>query len=344
MGVLLLLKLVNKIRSLKYIQFIILIAFPLISLSACKDVKVRVLYINSYHVGYKPSDEILKGITNNLPSSNYELKVVYIDSKRQTSDKYLSERIDSIRKIITVFNPQLLIASDDYAVKYLIKPYYDRSDIPVVFCGVNWSADQYSLNRSHITGMVEVLPLKESIKFLKTYYPTAKTIAVISENSLSEQRNRILLDTLYYNLGLVPSYFFANDIDEWKKMLVKANQEADIIYFPTNGAIKNWNDNEAVIFIEQTLRKPVFTCDDFMMDFCVLGFTKVPIEQGEWAAATAKLIINGTSPMEIPISHNTKSARWLNEKMAHLIDFSPDTAWLTSARIINQTLPEIVKH
>jgi len=160
-------KLVYKINYLKLKSIILLAAFFIIALISCYQHKDRILYINSYHKGYKPSDAITKGIIDNLPGKEFDLEVLYIDSKRQTSDEYLFEKIDSIRRFINYYKPQVLIVSDDYAVKYLVKPFYDKSDMPIVFCGVNWSADQYNLSMSHITGMLEVLPLRELLVFMQ---------------------------------------------------------------------------------------------------------------------------------------------------------------------------------
>ena len=37
----------------------------------------------------------------------------------------------------------------------------------VVFCGVNWSAQQYGLPTSNVTGIIEVLPMKENLQQIK---------------------------------------------------------------------------------------------------------------------------------------------------------------------------------
>ena len=325
-------KLVYKINYLKLKSIILLAAFFIIALISCYQHKDRILYINSYHKGYKPSDAITKGIIDNLPGKEFDLEVLYIDSKRQTSDEYLFEKIDSIRRFISYYKPQVLIVSDDYAVKYLVKPFYDKSDMPIVFCGVNWSAEQYNLSMSHITGMLEVLPLREVLVFINMYYPGAKKLTVLSENSLSEKNNIRLLDTLYINAGFKTSYLLAEDFDNWKRMFLKANEESDIIYLTTNGAIKGWNDLEAQKFIEANIKKPLFTCDDFMMPYCVFGFTKVPIEQGIYAAETAKKILKGLSPSHIPLERNKQTETWFNPKLAQIIGFAPDSLWISNSR------------
>ncbi len=314
---------------------LILTTFSINVMISCQSIRNRVVYVNSYHSGYKPSDEIMRGIRETLTSDKFDLQILFIDSKRQTSLERLSEKIDSARNFILDFKPDVLIVSDDYAVKYLVNPFFNQFDIPIVFCGVNWSAEQYNLSPSHITGMIEVLPLHEAIRFIKGFYPTTEKLAVLSEKSLSELNNTKLLDTLYKNLGMKPEYFLADNFEDWKKMFVMANDQADIIYLPTNGAIKDWDESMAIKFVKENIRKPVFTCDDFMMDYCVFGFTKIPIEQGIFAAETAKNILHGTSPAKIPIKRNKQTETWYNKKLAQIIGFSPDSSWLETAKLMN---------
>lgn len=303
-------------------------------LAGCADTdRQEVVFVNSYHAGYKPSDEITIGIKESLSSGEYDLKVFYLDSKRK-SEKSLKQITDSINEVVSGLNPDLLIVSDDYAVKYLAEPFLKDSRAPVVFCGVNWSADQYELPGDRVTGMLEVLPLKESLLFVKSHYPEASRIAILSENSLSEQNNTILLDSLYKNAGFEPVYLMADDFAKWKSAFISANMTEDVIYLPTNGSIKGWNDVEARKFVTENIKKPVFTCDDFMMDYCVFGFTKVPREQGTWAAVTAMQILAGKSPSEIPVSRNSQKIIWFNEVNAGKIDFSPDPLWIKEAHLI----------
>lgn len=303
-------------------------------LLSCKPEEKRVAFINSYHRGYPPADEISNAIQTRLDSSGYILFTWYIDSKRIVSQDLLSVKIDSIRKELEVFDPDIIIAADDYAVKHLIKPWYsDETAPPVVFCGVNWSAAEYDLKSPLITGILEVLPLHESLRFLKTYYPDANKLAVVSENSLSEQKNTVLLDTLYSNLGFVTEYFLADTYEEWKKLFLKADNEADIIYLPTNGSVRGWNEDEAKAFVAGNIHKPVFTCDDFMMPFCMAGFTKVASEQGEWAAETAVAVLEGKRPSDIPFSVNKKIRTWFNPELAGKIGFSPDTEWIRKTSV-----------
>jgi ABC-type uncharacterized transport system substrate-binding protein len=283
-----------------------------------------VLYVNSYHDGYPPSDEVMEALIESLPADSFDVKIMFLNSKLQSSNHSIRVKADSVLEMIGVFKPNVLAISDDNAMKYLVEPYAANLKIPVVFCGINWSADQYRFSKSQVTGMLEVLPLKSAIQALKEIYPQSKTIAVISENSLSEKNNTTLLDTLYRNAGLLPEYYLVDSFPSWKKAFLEASAKSDLIYLPTNGAIKGWNDDEAKDFVFARITKPVFTCDEFMMPYCVTGFTKIPAEQGQWVAQTIKKILGGAKISDIPQSRNVGSKIFVNHKLAGKIGLETD--------------------
>ncbi|MET0091373.1 MAG: ABC transporter substrate binding protein [Candidatus Thiodiazotropha sp.] len=55
------------------------------------------------------------------------------------------------------------------------------------------------------------------------------------------------------------------------------------------------------------------TNHEWMMPYTILGFTKIPEEQGEWAAQVVKTVLNGTSPADIPVVSNRKWEIWIND-------------------------------
>jgi ABC-type uncharacterized transport system substrate-binding protein len=54
------------------------------------------------------------------------------------------------------------------------------------------------------------------------------------------------------------------------------------------------------------------TNHEWMMPYAMLGLTKVPEEQGEWAAKPALYILEGGEPGSIPIVPNRKRDFWMN--------------------------------
>lgn len=302
-----------------FFAIMVTVVCNLVFTSSCSNShEKKILYVNSYHDGYPPSDDIREGIMQVLEDEAVSLEIFYLDTKKNP-DLVHVKVTEALEKIETC-SPDLIIASDDNAVKYLVEPHFHVSELPVVFCGVNWSADKYVLGEN-VTGMLEVLPLRKCIQTIKDLNPDLRRISVLSENSQSERNNRELLDTLYRNLGLKVQYCLVDDFESWMDAYKELSVSSDLIYMPTNGAIRNWDRDEAMNFVKNNLSVPTITCDSFMMNYCVFGITKVAREQGEWAAGTALEILNGKSPSDIPLARNSQIKAYLNRELANVIGF-----------------------
>jgi gluconate transporter len=281
----------------------------------------RVFYLNSYHQGYASSDDAMAAIREILGREGIALQVEFMDAKHHPSEPELRRRAEEVLGSIRRFKPNLLIASDDDAVKYVLAPYYRNGPIPAVFCGVNWSAKQYELPTSNVTGMLEVVPIEETLRQIQQMRPSTRRLCVLSENSTSERSNRELLDPKYKSLGLDPQYVLVDDFAEWKRAFVAAQRDSDVVYLPTNGAIRGWDAAGATEWVRQNIRKPVVTCDDFMMPYAVFGLTKVAREQGEFAARAALEILGGKRPGDIPMVPNQQTRCFVNPELAGRIGF-----------------------
>ncbi|MEN8131191.1 MAG: hypothetical protein ABFS45_13570, partial [Pseudomonadota bacterium] len=62
------------------------------------------------------------------------------------------------------------------------------------------------------------------------------------------------------------------------------------------------------------------TNHQWMMPVTLLGFTKIPEEQGEWAGKVALSILHGKTAGEIPIVPNRKWDLWANEQLLDTAD------------------------
>ncbi len=141
------------------------------------------------------------------------------------------------------------------------------------------------------------------------------------------------MDTLLSPIGIKVTQELVDDFEGWKSVFIDGNKNFDVIYLQTRGAIKNWDHDEALRIIDQHIKVPLVTCEDFMMPYAVFGLTQVSKEQGMWAAETAKRILQGTNPSDIPISKNQMTKVWINTSLAGKINFMPDEALLSNARI-----------
>ena len=298
--------------------------------------KKKIVYINSYHRGHPSSDEIMDAIIGYFPKDSFNVTSFFMDTKRNSSQDYIVNKANQLYDSISKINPEILIVSDDNAVKYIIQPNLDKLSIPVVFCGVNGSDREYDLPADKVTGMIEILPVAETIMTLRPYYPSMKKLLVLTENTTTSNKEKELLDTLFNRVGVSATYALVDDFETWKSTFEEANQKFDIVYIVTHGAIKGWDHEEAVQFVDQHIQIPVITCEDFMMPYAVFGMTKVAMEQGIWAAETAKKIMNGSKPNDFPVIRNKLSTTWLNTSLAQKISFYPDTSLLGNFRIVDQ--------
>ncbi len=297
--------------------------------------KKKVVYVNSYHKGFPPSDQITEGVFEKLPKDSFDIITYFMDTKRNPSTEYIKDRAVMILDSIHSEHPDLLIASDDNAIKYLVAPNFHDNPLPIVFCGVNWTADQYDLSHLNITGILELLPVKESLLSLQSYYPTMQKLLVLNENTTTSRKTKPLLDDLLSGIGFTVQQALVDDFAGWISAFIDGNENFDVIYLQTRGAIKNWDHEEAVRIINQHMRIPLFTCEDFMMPYAMFGRTQISKEQGLWAAETAKKILQGTVPSEIPISKNRMSTVWINNRLAEKVNFIPNGALLSQASIVD---------
>jgi ABC-type uncharacterized transport system substrate-binding protein len=281
-----------------------------------------VFHLDSYHQGYEWSDGIDEAIRATL-AGHATLKTFYMDTKRQGTPTQVQKAAEAALAAIRTAQPDIIIASDDPAVKYVIVPYFKNGPTPVVFCGVNWSAEPYGLPTPQVTGMIEVSPILEALDLVRKRYPSTHRLGILTEHTLTEDTERAWLEPKYRSLGFDVTYAMVADFATWKQEFRRLSDQADVVFLPTNGAIQGWNDAEAQAFVEQNIRKPVVTVIDFMMPYAVFALTKIAQEQGQWAAETALAILSGKRPGDITVVRNRRRQAWFNPVLAEKIGFEP---------------------
>ena len=311
-----------------------MLALTFYSCSNKDSEKKKVVYVNSYHRGFPPSDQITRGVTENLSPDSIELYAFFMDTKRNPEESYIVNRAEEIRDSILRIKPDILIVSDDNALKYLALPYFKESPFPIVFCGINWSIEQYDLRGYTVTGVLEILPIAELVEMLKPYYPEMRKLLVLNENTTTSRKTKPILDTLLASRGMAVTQELVDNFEQWKSVFAEANQVYDIIYLQTRGAIKGWDHDEALKLIDEQLKIPLITCEEFMMPYAVVGLTQLSEEQGRKAAEICRLILNGKTAGEIPVVRNNQSQVWLNTRLADKIRFTPDTSLVKQALTI----------
>ena len=286
--------------------------------------KSKILFVDSYHAGYEWSDGITNGILNALnvqmngdnaldhSASAVELKILRMDTKRNTSEEFCQQAALKAKADIEAWQPNVIIASDDNASKYLIAPYFKETETPVVFCGVNWDASEYGFPARNVTGMLEVELLPQLLEALQKY-AKGNRIGYIASDHLT---NRKQVANFEKTFDLTMNAKFVNSYEEWQNAFTALQDESDLVLLGVAANLSGWDNEQVIQFVETATRIPSGCFDPWMAPLALIGYTKIPEEQGEWAAQTALQILDGASPADIPVVMNTKGQIYLNMRLA----------------------------
>jgi ABC-type uncharacterized transport system substrate-binding protein len=299
----------------------------LLMMATAASASQKVLYIDSYHKGYEWSDGITRGIKSVLDGKDIELRVFRMDTKRNTSEDFKKEAARKAVDLIKTFSPDVVIASDDNASKYIIQPFYNNADLPFVFCGVNNNASKYGFPYRNVTGMLEVSPVAKLIYSLKHFNRVVK-VGYLASDTMTER-----MDGEFYQEEIEVEYIqrYAKNMDAWVSEYRSLQDEVDILIIGNNAGINDWNDAAAMRVIRNNTRIPTGCVLDWLIKYAFLGYTKIAEEQGEWSANAALKILDGTSPESIPITKNRNGNLIINTKIAKALGATVPRSYLKKA-------------
>lgn len=272
------------------------------------------LYVSSYHAGYEWNDGIERGIERVL-SGKCELDRFYMDTHRDRSDGHAARAALAAREHIEQTRPDVVIACDDAASKYLVMPYYRDVALPFVFCGINGTVEPYGYPYANTTGMIEISPIKPLMReVMLALGVRARRGVYLGPEIISQHKEFELNRKIYAAEGIVIEPLLVKDMDEWERGFARA-QGADFVIMGNNGGIPDWDAQRAYQAVLEHSRTLTVTNYDWMVHFAMLSMTKLPEEQGEWAAETALRILAGEPVANIPIVPNRRMNIFLNEEL-----------------------------
>lgn len=309
------------------LQVILIVLFSLLthSFSVAEESKKQLLFVNSYHTGYKWSDDIERGLlkalnitvredgTHDTSRSSVDIKIFRMNTKINKSENSKKQAAITAKKLIEEWQPDIVVASDDNASRYLLAPYYKNSDLPFVFCGVNWDASSYGFPTSNITGMIEVGPIHELVDLLHNY-TKGHRISYIGANNPSTVKNKERLEKVLgekFHSGKLVGNF-----KEWQQAYIYLQESTDMLIWLSPIGIRNWEDKKAISHIFKHTKIPTGATGDNNITYSLLGKVKIAEEQGWWSGKTALKILSGTSPSDIPVTNNKQSQLYLNMDLA----------------------------
>ncbi len=293
----------------------------------------KVVWVDSYHKGYAWSDGVERGIRKGLAGKNIELVIHRMDTKRKSCDNYCQQAGLQAKKVLDQIKPDLVIATDDNAQKFLVVPYLKDTDLPVVFSGVNWDAEEYGYPSKNITGMVEIDHIGELVALMEKD-AKGNRIGYLSTNVPTARKNADAINRLFFENQM--QLYMVSTFDAFKQQFLRAQEEVDMLIIYNDAGIKGWDDMAAETFLAQHTRIPTCSTMDFMNRFSVYTNSKSPDEQGEYAATVAVQILAGKKPDAFPLVRNKKSHLTVNLKMAKAAGIVVPLPVLKTAEILGK--------
>ena len=168
------------------VLILLLTLAPLSSSLASASQSIHILYINSYHAGYKWSDDIEAGLRERLCSAgiDFTLYIEFMDTKRPVAKNAMDLFRQTLEAKYSQIDLRLIIASDDTAFTF-VKEHRGNlfGDIPVVFCGVNYIAPSALEGFTNVTGVNESADIKGTLEMILALHEEVHTILFINDNT-----------------------------------------------------------------------------------------------------------------------------------------------------------------
>lgn len=268
------------------------------------------VYIASYNLRnpwQKGTEEGLRPGINQL----CDFKVFYMNSKRVHSPNKLKAIGLKAKQFIEQHHPDIILFSDDNAIHYVLKPYFQNSSVPTLFCGLNDNSTHYHFTSKLLTGMVEITHFKSIADQVNQIFRRPVQGAYLGGTGTSEEAHmtqihqRLKFDT-----------FESKTNAEWFKNLknIENNPNYQYILIGNTSSIPHWDAPKAKRLLSKPSAQLHVTYVDFMMPYADVGITKSAQEQGNWLYQLTQAIFSGIPVQNIPIVSNRTFNYWYNEQ------------------------------
>ncbi len=214
---------------------IIFIIFSILFLYFIISKTPKILILHSYNSEYIWTSIVDKSLRSELKKQQgRRVKFFYMNSKYV----YNKATEVSAQKVVEQYDPDLIIAFDDNAQKFLSR-YYLNSGIKIIFAGVNGGVEQYNyINNKNVTGIFERKPITGILFILRqlNYHHDKhhrKGLMLLVDSSNSSKKDAEFLKSKDWK-----EFKFTSEIavtfDDWKKQILNIKKR-DIDFLLLSG-------------------------------------------------------------------------------------------------------------
>nr|MBF0223065.1 hypothetical protein [Desulfobulbaceae bacterium] len=295
----------SQIRTLAILLLSICSLLTSPTTTSAKQQPPHILLLNSYHEGYKGTDDIVRGfravIEEAFPDAT--IKTEYLDSKYYSGAEYDETLHQLLSSKFKNHHFELIVAADDYAFNIVEKYYEDLfPQRPVIFCGTN-AFDINRLNgKERFVGVDERPSFKESINLIFSLRPQTKRIVVIHDESITGQLNAEAFRSEASNFSAKAEfeYLAGLSLETLIDRIQKLSPDTAAFYFASFVNMSNgrqYSSGEALEILAANSPVPIFGGWEFSLNHGIIGGKLINlVEHGSLAGRIAVDILKGKSP------------------------------------------------
>lgn len=233
----------------------------------------RCLYVSSYHAGYVWNDDIEDAMEKVL-RGQCEIKKFHMDGKRNLAPEFARQKALEAKNRIETWKPDVVIAADDNASRYLVMVYLKNTAVSVVFCGINWTVEPYGYPYPNTTGMVEIGPVEPLAKEVRKVVPNARQGVFLSADEMTQDKEFALNQKVSAKHGITVTHRSVKAMAGWEKAFLET-QKADFIILGNNAGINDWSHERALAQVTNKAKKFIVSYLDWMAPYTMLTMAKI---------------------------------------------------------------------
>jgi two-component system cell cycle sensor histidine kinase/response regulator CckA len=283
------------------------------SYTSAENNKKNVLILNSYHQGYKWTNDEIKGIITALDPAkkNLNIYIEYMGTKWVSDDQYFEQLSLTMKHKFRNVRFDVIVLSDNDALNFMIK-YRDDifGKVPTVFCGVNYFTDNDLKGQPLYTGINETADVKGSLEIAMKLHPSTKKIFIINDTTITGQRIHDELTKVIPDFQNKVQFEFLEDIEMGRLLEAVEKLPSDSLIFYTlffrDKAGKFYEYDESISLIAQRAKVPVYGTWDFSLGYGIVGgLLTSGYDQGTDAGKMALSVLNGGKIENIPVTRQS---------------------------------------
>lgn len=301
----------------------------------------KVLVVMSYEANNPWVREIREGIESVL-AANSEITYFHMDTKVAHAGG--PKKGEEAHALYQTLQPDGVIAADDDAQAMFVVPFLkDKVKTPVMFNGVNNSAEKYGFPASNVSGILERAHVRESLAFARQLIPAIRTACFLTNDVPAGRALRNQVEEEKETYPAKVSVFHQVKSTREMEALVKDGRFAcDTILIDSLEGIVDYaarplNNKEVLDALGKVYAGPILGGNRYQVEQGAwLAVVKTGQEQGATSAEMLLKAMRGTPVAKIPVVSNVQGQRVINVTAieAHKVVLQPTI--LRGAALVRQ--------